>query len=85
MNGPSPEDAWLGKRLQIGEGSDAPILQIDRQNVRCVMINIEPDTIAKNPAVLKHVAQERDQRAGVYASPVRLGDIVNGAPLFLLD
>ncbi|KAA3643470.1 MAG: MOSC domain-containing protein [Chloroflexi bacterium] len=83
--GSYPEDAWLGKRLQIGEAADAPLVQIDRQNVRCVMINIEPHTVAKNPEVLKYVTQKREQCAGVYASPVRTGQLVQGAPIFLLD
>ncbi len=77
-DGPSPEDGWLGGLLVFGEGMQAAALRLNRQNERCAMINVDPDTAAQTPEVLKHVTRDREKRAGVYGSTERPGTIQVG-------
>src|SRR5207247_10338275 len=49
---PFSEDRWLDHVAQIGDGPDAPLLRISRQNVRCAMPNIDPDTGERDARVL---------------------------------
>jgi uncharacterized protein len=69
-----PEDAWLGSVLRIGELD----LRVDRRDVRCVMINIDPETDEKDPDVLRSVARERETCLGVYGTTVTPGRVAVG-------
>ena len=82
---PFEEEAWLGQTLQVGEGPDAPRLRLDRKNERCVVITLEPETLERTPGLLRALAQDRQGCAGIYASVVRPGELVEGAELFALD
>ncbi|MEK6222796.1 MAG: MOSC domain-containing protein, partial [Chloroflexota bacterium] len=68
----SPEDNWLEHSIQIGEGDAAVKIRGDRQNVRCKMISLDPDTAVPNPAVLKKVNQTRGGKAGIYATAINV-------------
>lgn len=73
---PFVEDAWVGRVLKIGERA---IVGVTKKDSRCMMINLDPDTAEQNPAVLRTVARNHDECAGIYAnviSPgvVRVGD-----------
>jgi uncharacterized protein YcbX len=72
--GDAPENSWIGETLQIGEIQ----MRIDKRDKRCVMINVDPVTTEKDPAVLRSVAQERDSRFGVYGTPVKPGKVKVG-------
>lgn len=79
--GPGAEDSWLGALLIIGDQPDAVRVRIIRQNVRCMMINLDPDTAEQNPDVLRTVVRQRDECAGIYGSlqttgTVRVGDVI---------
>ncbi len=74
-----PEDAWVGRVLRIG----ALRMRVDRPDLRCVMITIDPVTLAREPAVLRAVARERDNQFGVYGSTVEPGRIAVGDPVEL--
>jgi uncharacterized protein len=80
---PYPEDGWLGRLLQVGDGPDAPLLRVVRPIQRCVMINVDPDSAERDPAVLRAVAQCHGANAGVYALVERLGSVAVGDPLYL--
>jgi uncharacterized protein len=62
---PFGEDAWLNGLIQLGEGKEAPQLRISRQNVRCAMPNIDPDTAERDARVLKTIVQMREELAGL--------------------
>ena len=71
------EDEWVGAVLRVG----AMRMRVDKRDGRCVMINIDPSTLAKDAAVLRAVARARDNCFGVYGStvepgPVQVGDAV---------
>jgi uncharacterized protein YcbX len=78
---PFVEERWLDSSLTFGNAPDGLRLRLNRRIQRCVMINIDPKTSEKETAVLKIVAQTRQNCAGVYASTeqpgmVRVGDVV---------
>jgi uncharacterized protein YcbX len=70
------EDAWVGRTLRIGEMT----MRVDQRDERCVVVNVDPLTGARDPAVLKTLARERSTCIGVYGSTVTPGRVaVNDA------
>jgi uncharacterized protein YcbX len=69
-----PEDDWVGAVLGIGEA----VVRIDKRDQRCVMVNIDPTTTERDPAILRAIAAERSACLGVYGSTVRPGRIAVG-------
>jgi uncharacterized protein len=83
-NGSSfPEDAWVGRTLRIGEGDDAPAVSVSVRDLRCVMINLDPETAAPDARLLKAAARMNDTCTGVYATVTRTGPIRVGDALYL--
>ena len=78
-----PEDAWIGSRLILGDGEDAPVVRVDRPDERCSVVNFEPLTAARNPAVLRAIARHHANRFGVYGSIERPGIAAVGATVYL--
>ena len=72
--GDAPEDAWVGDVLRIG----GMTMRVDKRDKRCVMINVDPVTTAKDSSILKSVAQERQSCLGVYGNVVEPGRISIG-------
>ena len=72
--GDAPENDWIGEVLRLGEME----MRIDQRDKRCVMINVDPETTAKNHEVLRTVARERDSCLGVYGSTVKPGRVAIG-------
>jgi hypothetical protein len=58
-------------------------LRVDLRDRRCVVVTIDPVTLAKNPAILRAIARERDARLGVYGSTVEPGRVSVGDPVEL--
>jgi uncharacterized protein YcbX len=79
-----PEDAWVGRTLQFGDGDDAPRMRVDVPDRRCMVINFDHETAARDPAVLRAAARHHDACAGVYGSVERPGVLRVGAPVTLL-
>ena len=78
---PFVEERWLDSSLVFGSEADGLRIRLNRRIQRCVMINIDPETSEKETAVLKTVAQARDNCAGVHSSTerpgmIRIGDVV---------
>ena len=74
-----PEDAWVGRVLRIG----GLRMRVDQRDKRCVMVTIDPVTLLRNPAILRAIARERDNRLGVYGSTVEPGRVAVGDPVEL--
>jgi uncharacterized protein YcbX len=81
---PYPEDHWLGSSVQFGTRPDAVRIRVLRPIKRCVMINLDPETAAQNPAVLRTVVQQHSQHAGVYGATEQTGVIMVGDPVLLV-
>jgi len=73
------EDAWVGRVLRIG----GLRMRVDMRDQRCVMVTIDPVTLHRNPAILRAIARERDNRLGVYGSTVAPGQVAVGDPVEL--
>ena len=43
---PFQEDEWLGSVLLFGEKDDAPAITVTMRDVRCSMVNLDPDSAA---------------------------------------
>lgn len=80
---PFDDDAWVGGVLTFGDDADAPAVTVTMRDVRCAMVNIDPDTAALAPDVMKAVVRVHDTTAGVYATVTRPGRLAVGAPVFL--
>ena len=76
-----PEDAWVGRVLRIGE----LLMRVDQRDKRCVMVNVDPDTTERDPAILRAIARERQACLGVYGSTVRPGCVAVGDAVVLDD
>ena len=76
---PFSEDAWVGAVLTVG----GLRMRVDKRDQRCVMINIDPLTTERNPAVLRAVAQQRQACLGVYGSTVQPGLVAIGASVLM--
>lgn len=69
-----PEDQWIGSVLRIGGMQ----MRVDKRDKRCVTINVDPATTARDPEVLRAVARERQACLGVYGSTVQPGVVSVG-------
>ena len=73
----------MGGVLSFGEGNDAPAISITMRDVRCSMVNLDPDTARPAPEVLKAVVREHQNTAGIYAAVTRNGRLEVGQTIFL--
>ncbi|CCH31272.1 MOSC N-terminal beta barrel domain-containing protein [Actinosynnema sp. NPDC047251] len=78
--GEFPEAAWVGAALAIGQA----VLRVDREDRRCGVVSVDPDTGRRDPAVLRAVATLHDMTLGVYASVVKPGRISVGDRVVLV-
>lgn len=79
---PFEEDDWVGGVLTFGEEPDAAAVHVTNFDERCSMVNLDPETAATTPDVLKAIVRARDNRAGVYAAVTRRGRLAVGQPVF---
>ena len=75
---PFQEDEWLGGVLLFGEGDDAPSITVTMRDVRCSMVNLDPDSASPAPEVLKAVVRANQNHAGVYGAITRIGRLAIG-------
>ncbi|MGC2473587.1 MAG: hypothetical protein WA485_04580, partial [Candidatus Sulfotelmatobacter sp.] len=79
---PFQEDGWLGGVLSFGEGDDGPAVTVTMRDVRCSMLNLDPDSASPQPEVLKAVVRVNQNNAGVYATVTRAGRLEIGQTIF---
>jgi hypothetical protein len=80
---PFEEDEWLGGVLTFGEGDDAPAIAVTMHDVRCSMVNLDPDSAESEPEVLKAVVRANGNNAGVYGAVTRTGRLAVGQSIIL--
>ncbi|MGV3516300.1 MOSC domain-containing protein [Luteitalea sp.] len=83
--GPFQEDAWVGGVLSFGEGDTAPAISVTMRDVRCAMVNLDPDSARPAPEVLKAVVRANGNNAGVYATVTRVGRLAVGQAVYLRE
>jgi uncharacterized protein YcbX len=77
------EDEWLGGVLSFGEGEDAPAITVTMRDVRCSMVNLDPDSASSAPEVLKAVVRANQNNAGIYGAITRIGRLAVGQTILL--
>lgn len=74
-----PEDSWVGATIRIG----ALRMRVDKRDQRCVVVNVDPITGERDPAVLRAITSARQGCLGVYGSVATPGAIGVGDPVVL--
>ena len=80
---PYPEDSWVGELLVFGDRQDSARIRVNRKDLRCTIVNLNPANAASGPDVLGEVARKRRNLLGVYGSAERTGTIAVGDTVFL--
>jgi MOSC domain-containing protein len=78
------EDEWLGGTLLFGVREPRPAVSVTARDVRCMMINLDPDTGKQDAGVMKTVVRLNENNAGVYGTVVETGTIRVGDPVFFV-
>lgn len=84
-SGPFQEDAWLESTLCFGAGDDAPAIAVTMHDLRCSMVNIDPDSATSTPEVMKAIVRANQNNAGIYGIVTRTGRIAVGQAVFLRE
>src|SRR5579859_1586714 len=80
---PFQEDEWLGGVLSFGEGDDAPAITVTMRDVRCSMVNFDPDSASPAPEVMKAIVRANQNTAGIYGVVSRIGRLAVGQAILL--
>lgn len=72
---PFLEDAWVGGTLLFGDDEPRPAVSVTARDIRCMMINLDPDTAAQDARMMKTAVRLNDNNAGVYGTVVQTGTI----------
>jgi MOSC domain-containing protein len=78
---PYLEDRWIGGRLVFGDNETGPVVNLTLRDLRCVMINMDPETAEQDPRVMKAAIRLNENFAGAYGSVARTGQINVGQPV----
>jgi uncharacterized protein YcbX len=81
---PFEEDRWVGRTLMFGEGNSGAAIRVTMRDERCVMVNFDPDTAERDSEVMKTVVRLNENRAGVYGTVVRAGELRVGQVVTLV-
>jgi len=82
---PFQEDEWLGGVLSFGkkDDDDAPAITVTMRDVRCSMVNLDPDSASSAPEMLKAVVHAHQNTAGIYGAVTRIGRLEVGQTILL--
>jgi len=78
------EDRWVGGTLVFGNSEPRPAVTVTARDLRCVMVNLDPDTATKDARVMRTVVRLNKNTAGVYGTVVQTGTIRVGDPVSLV-
>jgi uncharacterized protein len=79
---PFQEDEWVGGVLSFGDGDDAPAIAVTMHDVRCSIVNLDPDSASPAPEVLKAVVRANQNNAGIYGAVTHIGQLAVGQTIF---
>jgi uncharacterized protein YcbX len=80
---PFEEEEWLDGVLTFGDADAPPAVSVTMPDVRCAMVNLDPDDASSAPEMLKAVVRANRNIAGVYASVTRAGRLAVGQTIRL--
>jgi uncharacterized protein len=72
---PFLEDEWVGGTLVLGDGAQPPAVSVTIPDLRCVIVNLDPETAVKDSRVMNTAVRLNQNNAGVYATVLRTGTI----------
>jgi uncharacterized protein YcbX len=75
---PFEEDDWVGGVLLFGDGDEGVAISVTMRDVRCSMLNLDPDSARAAPEVMRAVVRMNQNTAGVYATVIRSGRLAVG-------
>ena len=78
---PFAEDSWVGSLLRIGGAT----MRVDQRDRRCAVVNVDPESARRDPAVLRAIGARRGGYLGVYGSTVEPGTIATGDAVSISD
>lgn len=81
---PFLEDGWIGGRLVFGSFETGPVVNVAQRDLRCVMINLDPETAQPDPRIMKAAVRLNDNNAGAYGTVARTGQISVGQSVSLI-
>ena len=73
----------MGGVLSFGERDDAPAITVTMRDVRCSMVNLDPDSASPAPEVMKAVVRANQNNAGIYGAVTRIGRLAVGQTILL--
>jgi hypothetical protein len=68
----------VGGALSFGEEDTAPAVTVTTRDVRCSIVNLDPDTASSAPDVLKAIVRANQNNAGIYGAVTRIGRLAVG-------
>jgi uncharacterized protein YcbX len=74
------ERDWPGAELHIG----SLVVRLDSLRARCPMTTVDPDTLERDPEVLRDIGRRFRGRLALNADVVRPGTIATGDPVTLV-
>jgi len=80
---PFQEDEWLGGVLSFGEGEDAPAVAVTMRDLRCSVVNFDPDSASVAPEVMNAVVRVNQNNTGIYGTVTRIGRLAVGQAVIL--
>ena len=80
---PFEEDQWVGGVLRFGDADDAPAVTVTMRDLRCAMVNIDPDGGGLAPEMMKACVRANDNNAGIYGTVTRIGRLAVGQNIVL--
>lgn len=80
---PFAEDQWVGKTLRFGTDDNGPAVSVTMRDLRCVMLNLDPETAEADSSVMKAALRLNANHAGVYATVIRSGELRIGQKVYL--
>jgi len=80
---PFEEDDWIGGVLGIAETGDTPAIAVTMRDLRCTMVNFDPDGGPASPEIMQAIVRATDNHAGVYGTVTRTGRLAVGQTLVL--
>src|SRR5205807_4769509 len=80
---PFQEDEWVGGVLSFGDEDDGPAVTVTMRDLRCSMVNLDPDSASRAPEVMKAIVRANQNTAGIYGVVTRIGQFRVGQTIML--
>jgi uncharacterized protein len=64
-------------------GDDAPAITVTMRDLRCPVVNLDPDSASPAPEVMTAIVRANQNNAGIYGAVTRIGRLAVGQTIFL--